>query len=343
MKNNKTCLLVFLAICLVSLTSCKGNHVHIWTDDSIVKNSTCIEEGLKRVKCLICEETEEQIIKKTDHNYNTTIVKATCVEDGKETKTCSVCSHTLETTLPKTDHTIVVDAKIDATCTQMGATEGSHCAVCKMIIVEQVKIPMVEHEFENGRCKNCFLIDMEFEIELGTTEGLTYELSATKDYYIVTGIGECTLDDIVISSLYKGLPVKEIGNNAFNNAFSLKSIKMPGSIEIIGDNAFGKCYKLGKVEFSNGLISIGDSAFSGCKELVNIVLPDSLERMGWQVFFNCEKLESIFIPKGVTYVGYDAFKNCAVLTINCEAEKQPRTWSASWNSDNRPVNYNQTK
>lgn len=343
MRKIRLLIVMLSFIGLLNLVSCDVEHEHIWKDDAIIKNATCIEEGTKKVACIICGEIEEQIIGKTDHNYNTTIVKATCVKEGKETKVCSICGYLEEKVLDKIEHIVVVDEKIEPTCTQLGLTEGTHCSECNKILQEQEKIPMIEHEFLNGRCVNCSLIDMDFDILPGTTEGLEYELSTTKDYYIVVGTGVCAENEIIISSFYKGLPVKEIGNNAFNNAFSLKSVKIPESIVIIGDNAFGNCSKLERVEFLNGLISIGDSAFSGCKSLVNIMLPDTLERLGWQVFYNCVKLESIYIPQNVTYVGYDAFKKCAVLTINCEAEKQPRTWNVSWNSDNRPVKYNQTK
>lgn len=42
-------------------------------------------------------------------------------------------------------HTEVVDAAVDATCTQAGLTEGKHCSVCGEVIVEQTVIPALDH------------------------------------------------------------------------------------------------------------------------------------------------------------------------------------------------------
>ncbi len=42
-------------------------------------------------------------------------------------------------------HTAVTDEKVDATCTESGLTEGSHCAECGKVIVEQETIPAKGH------------------------------------------------------------------------------------------------------------------------------------------------------------------------------------------------------
>lgn len=44
-------------------------------------------------------------------------------------------------------HTEVPDPAVEATCTTLGKTEGSHCSVCGYVIVTQTDIPMVEHSY----------------------------------------------------------------------------------------------------------------------------------------------------------------------------------------------------
>ena len=50
------------------------------------------------------------------------------------------------------------------------------------------------------------------------SRGLEYELSSDAEYYIVSGIGDCTDTTITIPSRYKWKPVKAIGNEAFEGS-----------------------------------------------------------------------------------------------------------------------------
>ena len=47
------------------------------------------------------------------------------------------------------------------------------------------------------------------------SEGLSFELNDSKTGYIVTGIGTCKDTNIIIPSVYKGLPVTSIEEFAF--------------------------------------------------------------------------------------------------------------------------------
>ena len=47
-------------------------------------------------------------------------------------------------------HTEVVDAAVDATCTATGLEDGSKCSVCGKVLVEQVEIPALGHDYVAG-------------------------------------------------------------------------------------------------------------------------------------------------------------------------------------------------
>ena len=42
-------------------------------------------------------------------------------------------------------HTVVIDAAVEATCTQAGLTVGIHCSVCNAVLVEQEEVPALGH------------------------------------------------------------------------------------------------------------------------------------------------------------------------------------------------------
>ena len=74
-----------------------------------------------------------------------------------------------------------------------------------------------------------------------------------------------------------------IGNNAFQNS-GLRSVKIPGSVEVIGAFAFLGCYNLQSVELSEGLISIEAEAFQSVPAEVRI--PSSVRYIETLYFYN---------------------------------------------------------
>ena len=75
-------------------------------------------------------------------------VEPTCTAFGVQKRSCA-CSHTEYKSIAALQHTLVVDAAIDATCTSTGKTEGSHCDICKAILVAQTEIVPVPHSFSD--------------------------------------------------------------------------------------------------------------------------------------------------------------------------------------------------
>jgi hypothetical protein len=84
------------------------------------------------------------------------------------------------------------------------------------------------------------------------------------------------------------------------------------NVVAIGDNAFDDCYSVSSVIIPNGVISIGKEEFYNCP-LRSIVIPESVKVIGSSAFF-CSELTSITIPKSVTTIGNGAFTGCVFLT-----------------------------
>ena len=128
--------------------------------------------------------------------------------------------------------------------------------------------------------------------------------------------------------------VTSIGDFAFEDCKSLKSISIPDSVTSIGDGAFEGCRSLTIINIPDSVTSVGESAFSGCKALVNrngfviirnvlynyegkaksITIPDNVTSIWDCAFSECSSLTNISIPDSVTSIGDNAFSECESLT-----------------------------
>ena len=67
---------------------------------------------------------------------------------------------------------------------------------------------------------------------------------------------------------------------------------IPDGVTVIGDNAFYQCKSLRSVFFPSGLTAIGNKAFGECENLERVVIPDSVTTIGNEAFNGCSSLFS---------------------------------------------------
>ena len=172
---------------------------------------------------------------------------------------------------------------------------------------------------------------------------LVFELRG--EGYAVVGY-EGILSDIVIPSIYDGLPVTMIGSEAFSGCSNIKSIEIPNSVTSIWSNAFYGCSSLESIEIPSSVTSIDAYVFVYCISLESIIvdednakydsrdncnaiietstnelivgckntkIPNSVISIGVGAFCYCGSLESIEIPNSVTSIKNTAFFGCNSL------------------------------
>jgi hypothetical protein len=139
--------------------------------------------------------------------------------------------------------------------------------------------------------------------------------------------------------------VTAIGENAFLECLSLKTITLPAGLVTIGDGTFCGCENLTVIDIPDSVTAIGDGAFCRCKNLTRItveeknqsfidvdgvlfdktkkrilchpaerkdihyMIPNGITVIEKFAFFGCENLEIINISKSVTTV-VESFLNC---------------------------------
>ncbi len=80
-------------------------------------------------------------------------------------------------------------------------------------------------------------------------ENFQYRKNKDGKGYCVVGIGNVSECELVIPATYKGLPVTEIGERAFNNDTYVTKVTFPKTVVKIGRYAFGGCKSLTEIVF----------------------------------------------------------------------------------------------
>ena len=112
---------------------------HKWDEGKITTEPTCEKEGVKTYTCPVCNKTKTEPIPENGHTWDDWVK----VDEINHMRTCKTDGTHTETAY----HTPIIDVEIEATCTETGKTEGSHCDICKSVIIEQATTSALNHDF----------------------------------------------------------------------------------------------------------------------------------------------------------------------------------------------------
>ena len=113
----------------------------------------------------------------------------------------------------------------------------------------------------------------------------TFELNLEGDGYILISYNNKEDFDVVIPKEYEGLPIKVIGEDAFNAGYTetpLNSVAIPNSVILIGVNSFAQ------------------------NQLMAVIIPDSVTSVDYGAFAQ-NQLASVTMGGSVKTIESDAF------------------------------------
>ena len=175
-----------------------GNgHEHSFGEWTVVDDPTCTEAGIEERICE-CDEKENRPINALGHTevVDASVV-ATCKSTGlTEGKHCSTCNTVIiaQSSVEKLPHTYddvydtncnicgetrVVDCSHtdtevipgrDASCTDVGLTDGTKCKKCGETLVAQETIPVTAHTYDNKYDDECNVCGYKRDAECAHTE-----------------------------------------------------------------------------------------------------------------------------------------------------------------------------
>lgn len=283
---------------------------HAYGEEITVETEpTCIEDGEGIVTCTKCGKEKTVTVEKLGHDVVVLeeAVAPTCTTPGKTAKTgCSRCDmvETDAQGIPATGHDIIVlEEAVAPTCTTAGSTAKTGCSRCDFIQEESEEIPAVGHQYgEDKICTVCGESSLPF----------AYTLSEDGTYYTLSGAGEVTDTDITIPAWHNGLPVKKIGDSAFDLFNSVATLCLNSLI------------------VSEGIEEIGVSAFDGqgCK---TVILPKSLKAVGSDGFHMNYLMETFIVKGNTQFDGLaftqqsDCIKTMVLLSIDHDINIQSYT------------------
>lgn len=147
------------------------------------------------------------------------------------------------------------------------------------------------------------------------SKGLQYTLSDDETYYILTGLGSCKDDELIVGNWYNGKPVTEIGEAALST----------------GEGEWGPK----TIRVSEGITTI---SFRGLRSrtVEYVYLPDSVTELAKATFILDKSLKAVVLPATLTKINDDAFMECPVQDIYFKGT------STQWDNIDKSLNNNTT-
>lgn len=143
-----------------------------------------------------------------------------------------------------------------------------------------------------------------------STELLSDEYAITEFRQKYDESGNPVYKDIVIPAEIAGNRVTGIGIDVFSENQEIESVTVQGNnLKWIGWEAFRDCTSLKSIKLPQTVNEISYKAFEGCSSLESVDLPASLKKLHGNVFKDCINLENVTFHSKLKSIAEYAFDN----------------------------------
>ena len=203
-------------------------------------------------------------------------------------------------TINLAESTVLSDFIVENKTYKYTATSG------KNSVQKEITISWVDDSVDD---ENIFIFDSTTGYIVGVkdeyiTRNPTQTYGIVDPKYITKGAPILHIPDKIDGQVVKG-----IDERAFFYVINISKLILPNTIEVIDKDAFEFCENLKYVEFPSSVTTLKDGAF-------------------WQT-----AIEKIYIPSTIKTIEGNMFyadEEGPTVTIDCEVQQKPSTWSSYW-------------
>ena len=145
-------------------------------------------------------------------------------------------------------------------------------------------------------------------------EDEAFSCCAVEKIYIpdsVTSVGANLFENATsLKSVRLPSGLKKLSPYMFAGCSSLEQIEMPFEIESFEEGLFAGCSSLKEIPFRAGIKELPNYVFSGCSQLCSLILPNTIEKICEGAVSDCENLTTLVLPASLKEIEEGAFEGC---------------------------------
>lgn len=180
--------------------------------------------------------------------------------------------------------------------------------------INEIYVPATIKHVEYSGFGNIGQVERTIFIDMPESVSSSWDNYWNRDKYIISW--NTSVEDVIIVNDMKMI-LDDVNKTAILHKYlgNAETVEIPSTITY------------NNVQYT--VIKINNQSFRECT-MKYVVIPSTVECIGSGAFTSCHYFEKVYIPNTVKYIEYHAFTVCNSLTIYCEVNSKPSTWSSEW-------------